>query len=532
MTSLTLIFVAIAIVSVAYAKPPQKIVGGAVASKGEIPYIVSLNKNGRHFCGGSIISNRHILTAAHCVYSFTPSTQRSLTIRAGSSSSTSGGKTYTVDKIELHPEYIDQAGSPPNDIAIIRVKETITLDQNTKKIDLVTAEPKADASVVVSGWGLRSSRSRLTSTELYTVKIKVVSPSACRKSHARVIKNTHVCAYGSVGHGVCMGDSGGPLALNGQLAGLVSFGLPCAIGHPDVYTSVYHYRDWISKSWLLLSLVIGIVLFLFIMPARFLDMINLCLFGIIVQATTAVTVANFRMRAKIVGGVDTNDAEYPFLVGISTEDGFCSGSIISRRYILTAAHCVADLKASDLPHVSVRTGNLRSRTSGGNVYGVEEIGIHKGFENNGNFPHDIAIIKVNTTIKFDRYTQPISLSESVPRVSNKVTVVGWGRIAPLNRTPPRKPQKVDEVVISRKSCAKVHRPDPIDRTHICVMGSRRFGICAGDSGGPALFNNALVGITSFSGPSCARGVPDVFTSIPYHLEWIDNTIREMNTFST
>ncbi|XP_063983180.1 transmembrane protease serine 9-like [Diachasmimorpha longicaudata] len=513
MTGLTLIFVALAIVSVANGKPPQRIVGGTLASRGEIPYIVSLNRNGHHFCGGSIISDRHILTAAHCVHDFTSSTQRSVTIRAGSLTSRSGGQTYTVDKIQVHPEYVDHLGSPPNDIAIIKVKETIKFDQNTKKIDLVTSEPKADASVVVSGWGLRSARSRQTPADLYTVTVKVVSPTTCRRSYPRSMKDTHVCAYGSVGHGVCMGDSGGPLALNGRLAGLVSFGLPCAVGHPDVYTSVYHYRTWIRNT-----MVVAVA--------------KLCLFAIISQTAIAAAVGDIETRQKIVGGVDADDGEYPFLVAIHSGDGFCSGSIISRNYVLTAAHCVNSLNVSDIPDISVRTGNVRSRTYGGKIYRVDAIAIHKGFENHGNFPHDIAIMKLKKLIKFNRYTEPISLSESVPRASNKITVIGWGRIAPSNSTSPVKPQVIDEIVLSRKKCAKIHGPDPITKSHICVRGSKRLGICNGDSGGPALFNNALVGITSFSGPSCARGEPDVFTSIPYHLAWIDQTIAKMETLSS
>ncbi|XP_011299059.1 chymotrypsin-2 [Fopius arisanus] len=255
---------------------------------------------------------------------------------------------------------------------------------------------------------------------------------------------------------------------------------------------------------------------------RISDVETFCLFLIAAQAIS-VSVGIGRSQ-KIVGGVDVSDAEYPFLVGIDTDDSFCSGSIISRRYVLTAAHCVHKLTKSDIPHVFVRAGNMRSR-QGGVAYGVDTIVVHEAYEDSGSFPHDIAIIKTNKSIKFDRYTQPISVSESVPRVSSKVTAVGWGRIAPENRVPPVKPQEMDRTVMSRKSCAKAHRPDPINRTHICVMGSKKLGICAGDSGGPLVFDNLLVGITSFSGPSCAEGIPDVFTSVPYHLEWIDNTIH-------
>ncbi|XP_011310446.1 transmembrane protease serine 9 [Fopius arisanus] len=247
MTSLTLIFVALAINSVAYGKPPQRIVGGNLAAQGEIPYIVSISRGGHHFCGGSIISNRHILTAAHCVTDIRPAQVSSLRVRAGSLSSRSGGKLYIPEKIDIDPRYKAGETTSPHDIAIITIKGPMTLDRNTKVIELVNTAPRADAAVVASGWGLRSASHRQVPTNLYTVTMKVVSSSVCKRSHSRTLPNEQVCAFGSVGQGVCMGDSGGPLALNGKLAGVVSYGRPCAVGYPDVYTSVHHYRNWIRK---------------------------------------------------------------------------------------------------------------------------------------------------------------------------------------------------------------------------------------------------------------------------------------------
>lgn len=81
------------------------------------------------------------------------------------------------------------------------------------------------------------------------MKIKVAQTSVCKKSYPKSqIHDSQVCTIGAVGEGVCMGDSGGPLELDGKLAGVVSFGRPCAIGHADVFTSVQYFKDWIEKA--------------------------------------------------------------------------------------------------------------------------------------------------------------------------------------------------------------------------------------------------------------------------------------------
>lgn len=99
----------------------EKIVGGWPANPGEIPYQVSLRINGKHICGGSIISNSHILTAAHCLQDYEDSFKL-LTIVSGTNELFQGGQFHKICKISLHPEY--KAGPEfawHNDIAIITV---------------------------------------------------------------------------------------------------------------------------------------------------------------------------------------------------------------------------------------------------------------------------------------------------------------------------------------------------------------------------------------------------------------------------
>lgn len=104
------------------AKPPSKIKGGVLANEGEFPWQVSLRKNGRHFCGGSIIDATHILTAAHCAVTKTLSLETGIAVLAGTNSANLWSpKTYGVKRFHVHEKYI---GKKPwyYDIAIITVR--------------------------------------------------------------------------------------------------------------------------------------------------------------------------------------------------------------------------------------------------------------------------------------------------------------------------------------------------------------------------------------------------------------------------
>lgn len=74
----------------------------------------------------------------------------------------------------------------------------------------------------------------------------------CRDIHhaeqAESIYNGTICTLRNMGNGACFGDSGGPLTANGKLIGLVSWGVPCAVGFPDQFTRVSEFLDWIKEN--------------------------------------------------------------------------------------------------------------------------------------------------------------------------------------------------------------------------------------------------------------------------------------------
>lgn len=187
--------------------PPNRggrIVGGVDALIDEVPYIVSLrwfnprNETWGHFCGGSIINQDTILTAAHCVYGDSP---EELQIRAGSEMRSRGGQIIFVRNIVIHPDY--QSG-PINDVAILKLKTKLVFGRGVMPIGLPPRGYKfpAGTSLLVSGWG-RLSFGGSSPERLQKVYVPYVPNEQCSKIYW-YIRHTSICA-GKAGVDACQG---------------------------------------------------------------------------------------------------------------------------------------------------------------------------------------------------------------------------------------------------------------------------------------------------------------------------------------
>ncbi|XP_011310427.1 chymotrypsin-1-like [Fopius arisanus] len=237
-----------------------------------------------------------------------------------------------------------------------------------------------------------------------------------------------------------------------------------------------------------------------------------------------ISQGNASKHEKIIGGVGAEEGDFPFLVSLSRLGRhFCGGSIISELHILTAAHCIIRMRRSHLRQVQVRTGSLEWKNQG-KLHLIDGVRIFPGYRHPGGFRHDIAIIKLKTPIKFDDYTMRIQLSKSPPPAWSQVTVAGWGKYRLSGQSVPQVQQAADFSVIPRRICRDAYGWN-IDENHICIKAKRGVGVCFGDSGGPLVYGDKLVGVASFIGGKCGySGKPDVFASVPHHLEWIKKVI--------
>jgi len=219
------------------------IVGGRPATNGEIPYIISLRRTS-HSCGGSILSTRTVITAAHCVSGAQPS---ALSIRYNTLTHASGGVIVGISSFTIHESY--NSGTIDSDIALLFLSDALTLGQTqAQRIQLVAQghDPQAGEVNVVSGWGTTSESGSLPAV-LQTVDIPTVSRADCNTQYgAGSITQTMYCAGISAGGiDACQGDSGGPYVIGGLLAGLTSWGYGCARPtHAGVATRVGSFVDW------------------------------------------------------------------------------------------------------------------------------------------------------------------------------------------------------------------------------------------------------------------------------------------------
>ncbi|XP_012529670.2 chymotrypsin-2 [Monomorium pharaonis] len=230
----------------------NRIVNGEDTKLGEIPYQVSLQTeySSFHFCGGSILNDNYVITAAHCV---DDKDANDIKVVADTIDLNKPKSQHKVTKIIVHEEY-DSSNSWINDIALLKVKIPFVISATVAYVSLLPKDyvVKANDIAVASGWGDIVENGPSTN-KLQRVNILIADQESCRSIYKKEGYNvypTQICAYDpSVEKGICNGDSGGPLTVNGKLIGLVSWSLGCAkIKYPAVYTRVVSYLDWIENN--------------------------------------------------------------------------------------------------------------------------------------------------------------------------------------------------------------------------------------------------------------------------------------------
>ncbi|KAF2753830.1 trypsin [Pseudovirgaria hyperparasitica] len=222
-----------------------QIVGGEAAAEGDVPFIVSLQKSGTHFCGGSLLNANTVLTAAHC----SQQSPSGITVRAGSLKWASGGVTSEVSEIIVHPAY-SKAIKLDSDVAIWKLSTPI---EGIAYASLPEAgsSPATGSTVTVAGWGTTKEGVSGAPESLRKVDLPVISPGECKAEYGDAkISNTMLCAGPTEGgKDSCQGDSGGPLFdASKTLVGVVSWGQGCARpGFVGVYANTGVLEDFIKS---------------------------------------------------------------------------------------------------------------------------------------------------------------------------------------------------------------------------------------------------------------------------------------------
>ncbi|XP_022821667.1 trypsin, alkaline A-like [Spodoptera litura] len=234
---------------------PQRIVGGSLTTINQYPHIAALliTRNWSIYtqqCGGTVINNRSILTAAHCVFR---EEIRRWNIRVGSSFANSGGSVHMVRQSIVHPRFAYMTRN--NDIAILRTTTEIGFNNNVRPASIAGSNYRLaeNQPVWAAGWGDTFSGSNAGSAQLRHVQVVVINQEFCRSNYATrgyVITENMLCSgWPSGGRDQCQGDSGGPLYHNGILVGVCSFGIGCGqVNFPGVNVRVSQFSSWITDN--------------------------------------------------------------------------------------------------------------------------------------------------------------------------------------------------------------------------------------------------------------------------------------------
>lgn len=236
-----------------------RIAGGSPVSISQAPWQVLIAVRNSEVCGGSIVSARWILTAAHCVDEGVQPGNLEIYPGISQVSERRSDQKASVEAIIIHPDW--NTATQWNDLALIRLTSPLSASGSVQAIALPTAEnaaawPAAGTPGSVVGWGANSEGGGI-SNQLQSATVTVLAgpgDGVCGAYGSSFNALAQICA-GSAGGGVdaCQGDSGGGLVIGGAngpvLAGVVSTGQGCAQAQfPGVYARVTSYLPWITSQ--------------------------------------------------------------------------------------------------------------------------------------------------------------------------------------------------------------------------------------------------------------------------------------------
>lgn len=251
--------------SLFYGKHPELfyVVGGRESDHGSHPYAIVITTGPKvrgYLCGGSLISKRSVLTAAHCIDAIykNGAVDDSVRVIVGTNLWAVGGTEYSVERNVTHPDHDPNLRT--NDIGLLITTTNVELGELVQPIPLTYDYIGAGVPSRVAAWGnMKVGGDEVD--ELREVEVSTIDGKECEEASARavielkmgappVVGSIQICTLHEPGLGTCNGDSGSAMIRQSDnlQIGIVSWGFPCALGAPDVFARVSAYKEFIVNN--------------------------------------------------------------------------------------------------------------------------------------------------------------------------------------------------------------------------------------------------------------------------------------------
>ncbi|XP_034003790.1 uncharacterized protein LOC117496177 [Trematomus bernacchii] len=448
----------------------SKIINGKIADDKLMKYMVSVQDDNEHKCGGFLVSKHFVVTHGGCKFD-------------------EDGKVMVV----LGTHYLSKPGSkvkehfkstckpPPGigtDIMLIEIYRTKPEDL-PKEIQLQDPETdvKENEKCQFAGWGPVENDGSDYDDQLNVVNVTVISPKAC-KDQLPGLRANAICTGGKQttdNGGFCKSDAGGPLVCKGKAVGIATVDDKCSFpGLPNVYIDISKYRSWIDKV----------------------------------------------LNGKIINRKIADDKLMKYMVSVE-EDGehICGGFLVSRHFVVTHGGCKSDEDGT----VFVVLGTHHLSKPGSKI----KEHIMSTCKPPPGIGTDIMLIEINSK-KPEKLPKEIQLQdpETDVKENEKCQFAGWGPVKNDGSDHDDQLRVADVTVISPEAC-KVQIPG-LRANAICTGGKQTTdngGFCKRDAGGPLVCKGKAVGIATVNEDCSFTGLPNVYIDISKYRSWIDDVLN-------